>query len=77
MSERDYVGFFLWAMAFMIAIGGMIPQMWPSLVGFVDRTFLNPPRRRLARKAWPPCSRANQKRSEKKIPNPNIQIPKE
>jgi len=46
MSERDYVGFFLWAMAFMIAIGGMIPQMWPSLVGFVDRTFLNPPRRR-------------------------------
>jgi len=46
MSERDYVGFFLWAMAFMIAVGAMILQMWPSLVGFVDRTFLNPPRRR-------------------------------
>jgi len=46
MSERDYVGFFVWAMAFMIAVGGMILQMWPSLVGFVDRTFLNPPRRR-------------------------------
>lgn len=45
MSERDYVGFFLWAMAFMIAVGGMILQMWPSLVGFVDRTFLSPPRR--------------------------------
>lgn len=45
MSERDYVGFFLWAMAFMIAVGAMILQMWPSLVGFVDRTFLNPPRR--------------------------------
>lgn len=46
MSERDYVGFFLWAIAFMIAVGAMILQMWPSLVGFVDRTFLNPPRRR-------------------------------
>ena len=46
MSERDYVGFFLWAMAFMIAVGGMVLQMWPSLVGFVDRTFLTPPRRR-------------------------------
>ena len=45
MTERDYVGFFLWAMAFMIAVGGMIPQMWPSLMRFVDRTFLNPPRR--------------------------------
>lgn len=45
MSERDYVGFFLWVMAFMIAAGGMITQMWPSLVRFVDRRFINPPPR--------------------------------
>ncbi len=45
MTERDYVGFVLWAMAFMIAVGGMIPQMWPSLVRFVDRSFLSLPRR--------------------------------
>ncbi len=45
MTERDYVGLVLWAMAFMTAVGGMLPQMWPGLVRFVDRSFLNPPRR--------------------------------
>lgn len=37
MTERDYFGFFLWGMAFMIAVGGMIKSMWPSLVRFVDQ----------------------------------------
>jgi hypothetical protein len=45
MTERDYAGFFLWAMAFMIAAGGMILQMWPGLVRFVDRRFIAPPGR--------------------------------
>lgn len=40
MSERDYLGFFLWGMAFMIAVGGMIGSMWPSLVRFVDQRML-------------------------------------
>jgi hypothetical protein len=40
MTERDYLLFFLWALAFMIAIGGMIQQMWPGLIQFVERRFL-------------------------------------
>ncbi|MBI3998588.1 MAG: hypothetical protein HY355_06100 [Armatimonadetes bacterium] len=40
MSERDYLGFVLWALAFMIAVGGMLPDVWPGLIRFVDRTFL-------------------------------------
>ncbi|MGQ0549862.1 MAG: hypothetical protein ACT4PY_09390 [Armatimonadota bacterium] len=43
MSERDYLGFFLWGMAFMIAVGGMIGSMWPSLVRFVDGKMLKKP----------------------------------
>ncbi len=45
MTERDYLGFFLWSMAFMIAVGGMIASMWPSLVRFVDRTLLKTSRK--------------------------------
>ena len=44
MTERDYLGFVLWALAFMIVVGGMSPSMWPSLVRFVDRGFLKKPR---------------------------------
>lgn len=40
MTERDYVGFFLWFLAFMVAVGGMIPSMWPGLVRFVNRRVL-------------------------------------
>ncbi len=44
MTERDYFDFFLWGMAFMIAVGGMIKSMWPSLVRFVDgRTLTQRP----------------------------------
>lgn len=45
MSERDYLGFFLWGMAFMIAVGGMIASMWPSLMRFVDQRTLHEPRK--------------------------------
>lgn len=44
MSERDYVGFFLWALAFMIAVGGMIPSVWPGLIQYGDRTLFKEPR---------------------------------
>lgn len=44
MSERDYLGFFLWGMAFMIAVGGMIASMWPSLIRYVDQRMLKEPR---------------------------------
>lgn len=43
MTERDYLGFFLWSMAFMIAVGGMIGSMWPSLVRLVDGKMLKQP----------------------------------
>lgn len=38
MTERDYVGFTLWFLAFMIAVGGMLPVVWPGLIRWVDRT---------------------------------------
>ncbi|MDR7483482.1 MAG: hypothetical protein QN183_02890 [Armatimonadota bacterium] len=37
MTERDYVGFTLWFLAFMIAVGGMLPAVWPGLIRWVDR----------------------------------------
>jgi len=40
MSERDYLAFFVWFLAFMVAVGGMIPSLWPSLVRFVNRQIL-------------------------------------
>ncbi|HET8678826.1 MAG TPA: hypothetical protein VFM39_01815 [bacterium] len=43
MTERDYFGFFLWGMAFMIAVGGIIGSMWPSLIRFVDGKVLKQP----------------------------------
>jgi hypothetical protein len=43
MSERDYLAFVIWALAFMITIGGLIRDLWPSLIQFVDRTFLKQP----------------------------------
>ncbi len=43
MSERDYLGFVLWALAFMITVGGLIHDLWPSLIQFVDRRFLKQP----------------------------------
>ncbi len=43
MSERDYLGFLIWALAFMVTVGGLIHDLWPSLINFVDRTFLQPP----------------------------------
>lgn len=41
MSERDYLGFVIWALAFMISVGGLIKDLWPSLIQFVDRSFLS------------------------------------
>jgi hypothetical protein len=43
MSERDYLGFVIWALAFMITVGGLIQDLWPSLIQFVDRMFLKQP----------------------------------
>jgi len=43
MSERDYVGVFVWTLAFMITVGGLIRDLWPSLIHFVDRAFLKQP----------------------------------
>jgi hypothetical protein len=43
VTERDYFDFFLWGMAFMIAVGGMIKSMWPSLMRFVDGKMLKQP----------------------------------
>ncbi len=43
MSERDYVGVFVWALAFMITAGGLIRDLWPSLIRFVDRAILKQP----------------------------------
>jgi hypothetical protein len=37
MTERDYLGFTLWFLAFMIAVGGMLPVVWPGLIRRVDR----------------------------------------
>lgn len=40
MTERDYLTFFLWFLAFMVAVGAMIPALWPGLVRFVHDRIL-------------------------------------
>jgi hypothetical protein len=39
MTERDYVGFALWALAFMVATGGLIRDLIPSWMRVVDHAL--------------------------------------
>lgn len=40
MSEREAVTFVLWSLGVMVAVGAILPRVWPGLIRLVDRAVL-------------------------------------